>query len=40
MVDKVLNLVNECAALYICAPRKKSAPLLPEGIVKCTHLAP
>ena len=26
--------------MHISALRKNSAPLLPEGTVKCTHLAP
>ena len=41
---KYLNLFDECGAecvhLYICALRKNSVPLLPEGTIKCAHLAP
>ena len=32
-------LMNVLPDVYICLLRKKSAPLLPEGAVKCTHLA-
>ena len=37
MTDKGPNLFDECAAR--CPFRKKSTPLLPEGTVKCAHLA-
>ena len=42
MWDKGLNLFDECAAAYVhlCALRKNSATLLPEGTVECTDLAP
>ena len=44
MTDKWFNLFDECASryadlVYIFSLRKKSAPLLPEEIVKCTHMA-
>ena len=32
--------MNVLLNVYICAFRKKSAPLLPKGTVKSTHLAP
>ena len=35
MADKGFNGFD----VYICPLRKKSAPCLPEGTVKCTHLA-
>ena len=40
MTEKGLNLFDECSAEcvpYICV---LSAPSLPEGTVKCTHMAP
>ena len=37
MAGKGLNFFDECVAVYICVHRKKRAPLLPEGTVKCTH---
>ena len=40
MADKGFNgLMNVLPDVYICTLRKKSAPCLPEGTVKCTHLA-
>ena len=40
MTDKRLNLfMNVLSDVYICPLRKKSVPRLPEGIVKCAHLA-
>ena len=41
MTDKGLNLLDGCAArsLYLFL-RKKSAPLLPEGALTRSHLAP
>ena len=40
MTDKSFNFCDEyparCVNLF---PQEKSAPLLPEGTVKCTHLA-
>ena len=35
----LIFLINGLPDVYICSLRKKSAPLLPEGTVKCTHLA-
>ena len=35
----LIFLMNLLPDLYICSLRKKSAPLLPEGTVKCSHLA-
>ena len=32
-------LMNVLPDVYICSLRNKSAPLLPEGTVECTHLA-
>ena len=41
MLDKrIIVLMNLMLNVYIRALGKRSAPLLPEGIVKCTHLAP
>ena len=34
MSGKGLNLFDECATRCVC-----SRPLLPDGAVKCTHLA-
>ena len=31
--------MNVLPDVYNCSLRKKSVPLLPEGTVKCTHLA-
>ena len=31
--------MNVLPDVQICPLKKKSAPLLPEGTVKCTHLA-
>lgn len=41
MTDKGLNLLDGCAArsLYLFL-RKRSAPLLPEGTLARSHLAP
>ena len=35
----IIFSMNTLPDVYICSHRKKSAPLLPEGTVKCTHLA-
>ena len=35
----LIFLVNGLPDKYICPLRKKDAPVLPEGTVKCTHLA-
>ena len=43
MSGKGLNLFDECAAecVYTYVPSGwNSVPLLPEGTIKCTHLAP
>ena len=41
MLDKrIIVLMNLMLNVYIRALGKRSAPLLPEWIVKCTHLAP
>ena len=39
MTDKVfiIFLINVLPDVYICSHRKKSAPLLPEGAVKCIY---
>ena len=40
MTDKGFNLFDECAARCVhLSHRRKSAPVLSEGTVKCTHLA-
>ena len=40
MKDKGFNPSDECAARCAHRPlKKKRAPLLPEGTLKCTHLA-
>ena len=43
MSDKDLTPFDECAArcvdLFTQIEKKKSAPLLPQWTVKCTHLA-
>ena len=39
MTDKGLNLFDVLPDVYICPLRRKSAPRLPEGTVKCEHLA-
>ena len=41
MTDKWLNLFDEYKLpdVYICPLRKKSAPILLDGTVKCTYLA-
>ena len=36
----LIFLMNALPGVYICLPRKKSAPLFPKGTVKCTNLAP
>ena len=35
----LIFLMNMLPDVYICSHRRKSAPLLPEGTAKCTHLA-
>ena len=35
----LIFLINVLPDVYICSYRKKSAPLVPEGTVKRTHLA-
>ena len=41
MTDKVfiIFLINVLPDVYICSHRKKRAPLVLEGTVKCTHIA-
>ena len=40
MTDKGFTLFDECAAICVHSSHiKKSASLLPEGTVKCTHQA-
>ena len=39
LAKNLIFLMNVLPDVYICSLRKKSAPLLPEGIVKCTHWA-
>ena len=39
MADKGLNVFCSAKCVYL-SPRKKSAPPLPDGTVKWTHLAP
>ena len=39
MTDKGFHLFDECAARCVhLSLKRKSAPLLPEGTVKCTHV--
>ena len=41
VADKGLNLLmNVLPDVYICPPKRKSAPFLPKGAVKCTQLTP
>ena len=40
MAEKELRLFDECVARCVNqSSQKKTVPLLPEGTVKCTHLA-
>ena len=41
MSCKNLNLFDECAGEYVhLCPQRNSVPLLPDGTIKCAHLAP